>query len=206
MNRKLRRNALGEALRTAREQAGISQVPLSLALGYEYNVVSTWENGSKPFHAREWPLLCAAVPGLDPSLSGTHADELALDEGRKLKPRPPRLDPKVTAVLNAVVALKVPGRVLTEVAAEIGLDYVAFWKMLKGKASPTLSQLVQLADYFELDTDQLLGRRPVEGAPYVRLVELVGTQKTRINELEKELARARQLNDLLLAEKEAQPA
>jgi len=173
MKRKIRSNALGEALRTAREAAGIGQVPLSLALGYEYNVVSTWENGAKPFYQREWPLLCAQLPGLPLELAARHADEFAGEEGRKLKPRPSRLDAGTTQALNALVQLKASDRVLTELAADIGLDYVGFWKMLKGKANPTIGQLHLLADYFEVDVDQLLGRRPVDGASYAKLVELL---------------------------------
>lgn len=111
-----------------------------------------------------------------------HADELGLDEGRKLKPRPSRLD-ATTKALNALVQLKASDWALTELAADIGLDYVGFWKMLKGKANPTIQQLHLIADYFQVDVDQVLGRRPVESASYATVLRLLAEQKERIARL-----------------------
>lgn len=200
MKRKQRSNHLGEAVRTAREAAGLSQIPLSKSMNYDYNVVSAWENGSKPLVADEWFTLCGLLPGLSLKLAVTHAAEFST-EGRKLKPRPSRLDPKTTAALNAVVNAKAAGVPVIEVASAAGLDYVGFWKMLKGTSNPTLAQLHQLADYFQVDADVLMGRRPVESAPYARVVDLLSLANVRLEEAEKELTRARHLNDLLLAEK-----
>ena len=197
MKRKLRANHLGEAVRAARLLAGLTQVQLMQAMSYEYNVVSSWENSSKPLTADEWTRLCGLLPALDEQLGQTHAGELALEEGRKLKPRPSRLDQQVTAALNGLLTLKAGGRALTDVAADMQLDYVALWKMLKGTTNPTLPQVRVIAAYFEVDTDQVLGVRPVEAPTYAALLRLVARQREDLQDL----ARVRVLNDMLLEQR-----
>ena len=136
-----------------------------------------------------------AAPRGGPQLAVRHAAELGLEKGRKLKPRPSRLDANTTRALNALVQLKASDRALTELAADIGLDYVGFWKMLKGKANPTIAQLHLIADYFQVDVDQVLGRRPVEGASYAALGRLLDEQKERIRNNEA-VDRIHQCSDL----------
>lgn len=194
MKRKLRSNHLGEAVRAAREAAGLTQPVVSREMGYEYNVVQAWEAGAKPITADEWDRLCALLPQLDALLGKTHAGELALGEGRKLKPRPSRLDAEVTRVLNELVTTRCSGRVLTDVAADMKLDYVGLWKMLKGNSNPTLAQIRLIADYFQVDCDQVLGVRPLEAPSYAALTALVAKQREEL----KDMNRIRKLNDLLL--------
>lgn len=203
--RKLRSNHLATALRQAREEAGLGQVAISSSLGYEYNVVSAWENGSKRIYLREWPLLCDLLPSLDRNLADKHSDELAAEE-RKLPARPSRLDARVAGALADAIELRFPGRAITEVASEAEIDYIALWKILKGKSNPTIEQLHKLSDLLDMDVDQLLGRRPIEGASYARIKQLLLASQERVSQMEltaRDGERIRQLNDLLLNQQES---
>ena len=192
MNRKQRSNRLGEAVRAARTAAGLTQDQLSLAMHYDYNVASQWENAAKPLSPAEWDALCAALPALDPALATQHGGELHDEESPKA--RPSRLDQRVTIALNELVAAKGAGRMVSDIARDMGLDYVAFWKMLKGTTNPTHAHVRHIAAYFQVDTDQVLGVRPVAAPSYAALQALVLQQREAL----KDQDRIRKLNDLLL--------
>lgn len=51
------------------------------------------------------------------------------------------------------------GKTILQMSVESGISYVTFYKYVTGKMKPGVENLVKIADYFDVSTDYLLGRK-----------------------------------------------
>lgn len=51
------------------------------------------------------------------------------------------------------------GKTILQMSVEAGISYVTFYKYVTGKMKPGVENLVKIADYFDVSTDYLLGRK-----------------------------------------------
>lgn len=63
--------------------------------------------------------------------------------------------------LNLIELRKLNGLTQRDVALKLGISQPSYIRYENGKSEPTLSNLVKLADIFDVSTDYLLGRKEI---------------------------------------------
>ncbi|MDY6367121.1 MAG: helix-turn-helix transcriptional regulator [Clostridia bacterium] len=62
---------------------------------------------------------------------------------------------------NLIELRKINGLTQRDVATKLGISQPSYIRYENGKSEPTLSNLVKLADIFDVSTDYLLGRKEI---------------------------------------------
>ena len=171
-------NQIGQIIKDARTNKKITQMDLSRAAGYDYNVACHWETGYKKLKKVDAESVIETLD-LPKDVFEDLQHELLTEEEEKPN-RGTRIDTKVNQIIKSLRE----SRRLTKKEVALAVDMIPFHlsRIENNQSNPTIDQLRRLKEYFAVSWDELL-----DGAPSAQPTEV--STKDKITELENKVAK-----------------
>jgi transcriptional regulator with XRE-family HTH domain len=180
---------LGQLIRRARLEKGLTQSELSAAAGYEYNVVGAWETSQKRVQVTKIPLVAKALNLPEEAL-------LAFPEDILHESKPNKGSRMIPEICRRIVQLREEQHLnMREMADILGIKSSHYFRIEKEDAMPTLEQVRKIARTMGVSYAWLLDGPPNDRLPYAKLQAKIEVVESQLAEKERELRNLHSLID-----------